>query len=387
MSGLPRHYCIIVHAGAGSHHSSKEAQHVQSIQLALYAAQAALASGADSLGACVAAVACMENDPCCNAGYGSNLTEDGEVECDAAVMDGSLPAYDACAAVSGVRNPVKLAERLLFRQREQERRPLDRIDPMLLVGAGARRWAKRECLETLPPSELVSEHARTAWLRYIKLLRQEEASARGGSARSKRQRDPECAEAANGLHDTHDTVGAVVCVGTCVASAVSSGGIWLKHSGRVGEAACFGAGCWAADATSHASPSRAGVGVSVSGVGEAVMTRLLAREVSAALAPPDVECAQATSDLLRIESASSPSVKRAVDRGCGFVALRSVPSDGDGDGLPILTEWVAAHSTPSFALGVMTHAHEEPFATVSRRDGGGPRVICASVPAPVPVPV
>ena len=43
-----------------------------------------------------------------------------------------------------------------------------------------------------------------------------------------------------------DTVGVVV-MDRCgrVASTVSSGGIALKQPGRVGQASCFGCGCWA----------------------------------------------------------------------------------------------------------------------------------------------
>lgn len=44
----------------------------------------------------------VQNDPCTNAGRGSNLTEDGDVECDASIMDGSSGAFGAVGAVPGI---------------------------------------------------------------------------------------------------------------------------------------------------------------------------------------------------------------------------------------------------------------------------------------------
>lgn len=59
----------------------------------------------------------MENSPLTNAGYGSNLTWDGHVECDASVMDGSTLHFGAVGAVPGVKNPVKLAQHICKKQR------------------------------------------------------------------------------------------------------------------------------------------------------------------------------------------------------------------------------------------------------------------------------
>lgn len=42
-----------------------------------------------------------KDDPSTNAGRGSSLTEDGHVECDASIMDGTSEAFGAVGALSG----------------------------------------------------------------------------------------------------------------------------------------------------------------------------------------------------------------------------------------------------------------------------------------------
>jgi taspase, threonine aspartase, 1 len=43
----------------------------------------------------------LKDDPSTNAGRGSNLTENGSVECDASIMDGKSGVFGAVGAVPG----------------------------------------------------------------------------------------------------------------------------------------------------------------------------------------------------------------------------------------------------------------------------------------------
>ena len=76
-----------------------------------------------------------------------------------------------------------------------------------------------------------------------------------------------------GTHDDGDTVGAVVLDAQGhLAAAVSTGGLWLKSAGRVGDSPVAGAGLWAEDEV---------VACSATGTGEFIMRTALCADVRA----------------------------------------------------------------------------------------------------------
>ena len=95
--------------------------------------------GGSALDAVETAVSVMEDDPIFNAGRGSSLTFTGEVEMDAAIMDGKN--LSAGAVSSGkVKNPVRLA-----------RLVMEKTDHVLVAGRTAERLAKAYSLPTRNP--------------------------------------------------------------------------------------------------------------------------------------------------------------------------------------------------------------------------------------------
>jgi taspase, threonine aspartase, 1 len=149
------------------------------MEAARTAASNCLARGGDRLEAVRAAISVLEDDPSCNAGRGSNLTESGCVENDASIMDqnGAFGAVGAAPGVSksltrikdqhanittdwlrltslltvGIRNPIWVAHQLAVES--QQPMPLGRVRPMLLAGDGVRRWALSRALAAAPSLE------------------------------------------------------------------------------------------------------------------------------------------------------------------------------------------------------------------------------------------
>nr|XP_009511086.1 PREDICTED: threonine aspartase 1-like [Phalacrocorax carbo] len=104
---------VLVHAGAGYHSESKAKEYKHVCKRACQKAIEKLQAGALATDAVTAALIELEDSPFTNAGLGSNLNLLGEIECDASIMDGKSLNFGAVGALSGIKNPVSVANRLL----------------------------------------------------------------------------------------------------------------------------------------------------------------------------------------------------------------------------------------------------------------------------------
>jgi beta-aspartyl-peptidase (threonine type) len=247
---------VVVHGGAGAWPRVDWPGATADVAVAARAALAVIAGGGSALDAAVSAVVVLEDNPRFNAGTGGVPTDDGFLEHDAAVMDGAIGRAGAVAAVRGVRNPVRLARAVLEDGRH-----------VLLAGRGAARFADTVGIEVSSPEDL------------------------GPVVQTQQPA-------------THDTVGAVVCVGGKLVAATSTGGIRGQREGRVGDAPLIGAGTWA----------DSNCAVSATGTGERLMEAAAAHEVAARL---------------RLTSASlQESVDAVVSGVSGYAGLIAVDASG-----------------------------------------------------------
>ena len=205
---------IIVHGGAGSgRYGSGDPRHAGLVG-AVEAGLAALRKGSAVDGA-MAAVECMEDSGLFNCGKGAYLTAGGKMELDAAVMSGEGLAGAGVGSVTSTHNPVALARWVMENTRH-----------VLLVGGPTRDYARLAGLEVeeLTPTKPVAAR--------FEAMKREAKFA--GDVRIVDR------------FSAKDTVGAVALGSDGVpASAVSTGGMWMKLPGRVGDSAILGAGLFA----------------------------------------------------------------------------------------------------------------------------------------------
>jgi beta-aspartyl-peptidase (threonine type) len=204
---------IVVHGGAWDIPNDLVAAHQAGCRRAVLAGWSVLAEGGSALDAVETAIRIMEDDPVFDAGAGSVLNADGIVEMDAGLMDGRTLDAGAVAAVQNIRNPITLARRVL----ESEH--------VLLVGAGANRFAREGGIAECSPEDLVVARERANW---------------------ERMRAGEGAAGENMFLSGQGTVGAVALdrAGN-LAAGTSTGGSPYKRPGRVGDVPLIGCGLYA----------------------------------------------------------------------------------------------------------------------------------------------
>jgi N4-(beta-N-acetylglucosaminyl)-L-asparaginase len=226
--------------------------------------------GGSMLDGIVEGVTLVEDDPAePSVGYGGLPNEEGEVELDAAVMDGPLHKAGAVAGLRKIRHAAKVA-----------REVLRRTDHALLVGEGALKFA-RQC--GFKEEDLLTFQARQAWLMWKAELSHKDGWIAPGEQRSEfgdatwaghhnnpTPGGPPTASAAAPLHQTGDsspmrtghapsapfTYGTIHVSGLDLQqnlySCTSTSGLSYKIPGRVGDSPILGAGLYTDNAVGSA---------------------------------------------------------------------------------------------------------------------------------------
>ncbi|CAH2248887.1 isoaspartyl peptidase L-asparaginase [Pelobates cultripes] len=282
---------IVVHGGAGVIVKEYEEGYRAGVSRAALKGFEVMKHGGSALKSVEEAVIVLEDDPLFNAGHGSVLNEEGDIEMDAIIMDGKTLRSGAVSAVRCIANPITLA-----------RLVMEKTDHMLLTCKGASLFAKVQGIQEVPTEKLITERSRERWKKNLL----------PGS-------NPVAYQLGLG------TVGAVaIDAEGNVACATSTGGITNKMVGRVGDTACIGSGGYADNAVGA---------VSTTGHGESIMRVTLARLI-----------------LHHIEQGMSP--EEASDTALDYMKTR-VNSIGGVIVVNHKGEWAAKFSTKQMSWAVV----------------------------------
>lgn len=294
---------VVVHAGVGTFSQPLEDVCAKAVRMAN--------------GNIVDAIKALEDNELTNCGFGSNLTMDGRVECEASFCISREFVFGAVGAVSRIRNPILVASKIVEEQLEVGDRML--IPPSVLVAEGAEEFARSRGIELYEPKSLISKRSLSNWRKARKILDTSRVDNR------------------------MDTVGAISIDsnGICKAGC-SSGGVMLKMNGRLGHCVHIGAAIWSEQRNDRS------VAVSLSGCGELIAKTSLAQRIASALlawngeCSPLVECVRSVfeNDFVNSPFLSSQPKSRIL---AGGIVLLADRDEG-------VAELIAFHNTDHLAF-------------------------------------
>lgn len=191
-----------------------------------------MSAGASPVDAAVAGVGLVEADPeDVTVGYGGLPNEDGVVQLDAAVMDGTTMRAGAVAALERIVHPAQVALEVM--------RHTTRI---LLVGEGALRFARDY---GFPEQDLLTERSRKIWMFWKENASQHDDWLPTG----KESDDPDIQWFIKKYSDVYFRPQGTIHLSACgeggqLGCCTTTSGLFFKMSGRVGDSPLIGAGLY-----------------------------------------------------------------------------------------------------------------------------------------------
>lgn len=267
-------------------------------------------------------------------------------------QDSTTVNFGACTNVSDVKNPISLARKICDKQSTLFQ--FGRLPPMVLAGYGASAFASELGLQMVSMDQLISKKAANTYDYYRNKISEFEQS-----------NVVSCGPL--------DTVGACCIDGSGnIAAGCSSGGIVLKLSGRVGQAASYGAGCWSQKVGNQSAAC------CTTGNGEFLMKTLLAREICQSSFQQQNDCPTTIrlNQVFNDKFLKSPLLPPNQDRyaGCLMIDYNSETNRGD-------LLW--AHTTKMLCLCYKSNRQKIPkFIASSLPDPtqAGHKVIVSGIP-------
>lgn len=251
-------WAIAIHGGAGGDPKKWGDQKCNSrlagLNTALDIGRQMLTRGSAAIEVVEAVVRSLENDGNFNAGRGSFVADDADVEMDASIMNGATLACGAIAAAQTARNPITAAARVMTS-----------TPHVLLVGHGADRFI-RDCSLDQVTADYFRRPQR--------------------NTRPSLERSDDSDESPR-----HGTVGcAALDAHGDLAAGTSTGGSRDKLPGRAGDSPVIGAGTFAANGQ---------CAVSCTGLGEQFMRHLVAYDIAAQIRYAGRGLAEAVQEVVR----------------------------------------------------------------------------------------